>query len=93
MEAGINLAEAFADNNPFLANFKKADTAVYAKQTLESECKKVIEDLNDLTDPGAERVEQLGKIRQKIEQTLEMSRESVRALLPPVKHTLTITPE
>ncbi|CAN5455861.1 SGNH/GDSL hydrolase family protein [soil metagenome] len=93
LASGINLADVFAAANPFSETFQKADTAVFVKQTLESECKHVIEDINDLTEQDATSAAQLDQVRKKIDQALEKSHSDVRAILVPLKHTLTVTPE
>jgi lysophospholipase L1-like esterase len=92
LQAGVNLADVFADDNPFKANFQQADAAILAKETYETRIKEVIAIVaTQLKTP--EDQTQVNALRALLFSGVEKKGRDIRAILTPVKHTLTIVPE
>ena len=96
LEKGINLAEAFLDN-PFVENFRKAESRAAAKQAYETTFLKQLVNsfprLNDAMGKDAELAKSLDGLRTGGFAALERMHLAVREALPPVKHSLTVAPE
>ena len=97
LEQGVNLAEAFAANNPFSEPFRKLDELVSAKQAFETT---MIKDaINKLSLyarllPGDKDVEAIGEtLRKKLFQKHEQLHAAVKQGVAPVRHTLTVSVE
>ena len=80
---GINLAESFADNNPFSAAFEKVDAAVAAKQAFETKQVKQI-------FHGQLGKEDFQRAVQVTEAERQPLAQAIAAALVPVEHTLKI---
>jgi lysophospholipase L1-like esterase len=96
LEKGINLAEAFLDN-PFVENFRKAEARAAAKQAYETVLLKQLVNsfprLNDAMGKDAELAKALEDLRARGFEALERMHASVRAALPPVRHSISVAPE
>jgi hypothetical protein len=91
LEAGINLAEAFAETTPFAAAFKTVELAVVAKQGTE----KAIGDTVEFLEANSEEKDAVlvTDVCKKLLARREALREEIRALVVPVRHTISVTPE
>jgi hypothetical protein len=96
LEKGINLAEAFLDN-PFVESFRKAEARAAAKQAYETTLLKQLVNsfprLNDAMGKDEELAKALERLRTDGFDALERMHASVRAALPPVKHSLAVAAE
>jgi lysophospholipase L1-like esterase len=92
LQAGVNLADLFAADNPFKANFQKADAAVLAKEIYETRIKEVIATVAaQLKTPGDQA--QVDAVRAMLFAKVHRKTDEIRQILVPVTHTLTIVPE
>lgn len=90
---GINLAAAFAGDNPFSAQFATVNAAVLAQQTQETAlAKEFLGSINDLKKDLPDQAALLDEITQK--GIIERNRlaKAAAALVVPVDHTITIEP-
>jgi hypothetical protein len=96
LEKGVNLAADFA-TNPFSASFEKLEKQVGSKQAFETGMiKSMITSFPRLVDgfgkdPQVEA--SVEGLRKQLLETQEKMGASVRALVVPVRHTITVTPE
>ena len=95
LEKGVNLADAFPDN-PFLENFRKAETRVGQKQSYETVVFKSLINafprMNDVMK-DAEVAKSLEELRARAYDTHEKMHRSVREALPPLRHAIAVAPE
>ena len=93
LESGVNLSDAFAGTNPFKDNFNKADAAVSAKELYETQIKSTFATVATLLNEpeNQSRVETLFNLL--FVDGIKKKDADIRAILAPVKHTLTILPE
>jgi len=96
LEAGVNLAAEFLDN-PFCGPFRKLDEAVARKQEYETTLiKGAITNLRtfrDLLGDDAEGAAAIDKLRARLLDKYAKRWPEVRALVVPVRHTITVKPE
>ena len=95
LEKGINLAEKYAAGNPFSAYLAKLDQAIANKENYEtSMIKQSINPFMNVArslDNDKEVVAALEMMKKKFFDKYEKLHEGVRALVAPVKHTITVT--
>jgi lysophospholipase L1-like esterase len=90
---GVNLAAAFAGDNPFSAPFAKVDAAVLAQQTQETALtKNFLGDFRSLTNDLPDQGAILDEIAQKGIAERNRLAKAAAALVVPVDHTITIEP-
>ncbi len=96
LAAGINLAVEFPDN-PFCAPFRKLDEAVAHKQELETTLIKGtitnFRSCRELLAGDAEGTAAIDKLTARLLAKYGQRQAEVRALLVPVRHTITVQPE
>ncbi len=92
LEAGINLADAFAGETPFQVNFKKADDAVMEKEIYETKIRTVLGEIANLLKKPADQAK-IETLREILLEGLDRKSAEIRAILAPVKHSLAITLE
>jgi len=92
LEAGVNLADAFAGETPFQENFKNADAAVLAKETYETQIKTMLGETSKLLNSPSDKakMETLSGI---LLEAVDRKNAEIRAILAPVKHSLAIALE
>jgi len=90
-EAGINLADVFADSNPFSVVFKKVEDAVSAKQAAEKAIGDTVDFLEANTD--AKDAVLVKDVCRKLLARREALREDVRALVVPIRHMISVIAE
>lgn len=93
LESGINLAEAFAESNPFSETFQKIDAAVTARQTNAQRIYFSLLNIDKLFCGDPEGVALRDKMRQKFFDKLDKTHAEIQAMVTPLTHTLTVTPE
>jgi hypothetical protein len=91
LEAGINLADAFADANPFLPAFKNVENAVSTKQSTE----KAIGDTIDFLEANCEEKDAalVKGVCTKLLARRDNLHEDISAQVVPVRHTITVIPD
>ncbi len=96
LEKGVNLADKFLQN-PFSAYFAKLEAKVSAKEAFETQLIKnwinSFMAMSRSVDNDPEVVEALSKIKLKLLAKHEKISEELRALVAPVKHTITVSEE
>ncbi len=97
LEQGINLAEEFAENNPFRRNFEALSQAVRRKQDFETWVTKTYLVNFERNLPAAKTDAKLAEALKVVDQAVhdrwnEFDAQA-RAAITPVKYTITVTPE
>jgi len=92
LQAGVNLADVFADDNPFKINFQKADAAILAKEIFETRIKEVIATVSTQLKTPEDQA-QVDALRTMLFAKVQQKAAGIRNILAPVKYMLTVVPE
>ncbi|CAN5452772.1 SGNH/GDSL hydrolase family protein [soil metagenome] len=90
---GINLAAAFAEQNPFSETFEKISKAVADRQASADRMFVSTSNIDRLFGKDPDGAALCDSVRQKFFDKLAKSHDAIQAMVVPLTHTLTVTPE
>lgn len=95
LEKGVNLTEKFTGQNPFSGYFAKLDAKISGKEASETQLIKnwinSFMAISKALDNDKDTVEAFSAIKQKLMAKNEKMSNDVRAMVAPVKHTITVS--